>query len=108
MKDIIISNEVKQEISSLVNQLHSLCEANNVPVVVGVILGRTITDRDDSYENINISKSISVFIDSEKGAFDPTIVAAYQILRLRQLPASALYMLERLADTVSKKEAEGI
>ncbi len=38
MKDIIISNEVKQEIASLVNQLHSLCEANNVPVVVGVIL----------------------------------------------------------------------
>lgn len=98
MKDIVISNEVKHKIEKLMKQLHTLCEDNNVPMLVGVILERTETD-----EGIYTNKAISVFIDSSTGAFDSTLAAAAEIIRLDRVPISAINAISSLREDIKQR-----
>ncbi|EAM7934380.1 hypothetical protein FGS43_22180 [Salmonella enterica] len=97
MKDIVISNEVKQRIEQLMKQLHTLCADNNVPMVASVVLGRTETN-----EGININKAVSTFIDSWTGAFDSTLVAAIEILQLNRVPPSVIEILSTLRKNIEQ------
>ncbi|HEM6680852.1 hypothetical protein I5384_03155 [Citrobacter koseri] len=98
MKDIVISNEVKQRIEQLMKQLHTLCVDNNVPMVASVILERTETN-----EGININKAVSTFIDSRTGAFDSTLVAAVEIIQLDRVPLSAINAISSLREDIKQR-----
>lgn len=90
MKDFKIAPEVAAQVKELIKALHEFCVENNVPVVVGAVLGRTHYG-----ENVQVEKVRACFLSTASGAFDSTIAAAGEILKTPFIPdevVSALAM----------------
>lgn len=93
MKDLIISEEVKAEVSRLQGELHKFCVANGVPMVACTLLGRVNTT-----EGWNIEKMLSCHIDGRCGAVDTTILVASEILHLADVPPHLALILTAIGE----------
>lgn len=93
MNDLIISEEVKAEVSRLQGELHKFCVANGVPMVACTLQGRVNTS-----EGWNIEKMLSCHIDGRVGAVDTTILAASGILHLANVPPKIAFLIAALGE----------
>ncbi|EJF1946159.1 hypothetical protein M8A54_000368 [Salmonella enterica] len=91
MKDINVSQEVKAQLFSLLRQVHQICIENNIPMVASTVVSKTTTPQGQE-----ILKSLSTFVDSRTGAFDSTIVAASEILKMKEVPPSVIELLMQM------------
>lgn len=89
MKDIIISEEVKNNISRLQKELFELCVANEVPMVACVILER----KTELGEKTSLDKMLSCYLNGQTGAADSTILAASGILQRPEIPMPLAILL---------------
>lgn len=75
MKEIILSDEVQNKIRSLLGELHALCVAHELPFVAATVLARTPED-----DGFRVERCVSVYINSETGATEPSIRKAGDLL----------------------------
>ncbi|WP_156964147.1 hypothetical protein [Trabulsiella guamensis] len=100
MKDLIISPEVRNKIEVAMEELYKLCEANNVPVVIGVLL-----ERMKESNSAAINKGVSFFIDSRTGAYDSSLAAACEMLKMDSVPEYLIRMMRLHNDLKSQLNA---
>lgn len=85
MKDINTSPEGVEKIQSLIRQLHDVCVENGVPLVIAALVSRTGQD---------INRFISLYLDGPAGITDSSLLAASEILRMRDVPPEFIAWLE--------------
>lgn len=81
MKDFKASEDVTEQIEKLMRELYEVCSQNGVPLVIGAGM-----ERKDTGRKVLVSRVMAVHIDEETGCTDSSIIAASEILQIREVP----------------------
>ncbi|EFR9487996.1 hypothetical protein HYI78_004526 [Salmonella enterica] len=81
MKNTTPDAAVLQELKVLTSRIFKICEQNNMPVVIGY----------------SINKSITAYADEKTGAWDSTIAAAAMLLKVKDVPREVIGALKSLS-----------
>lgn len=93
------SEAVLQELEKLTRRMLELCMENNIAVAVGY------SHIESSDENgCTNQRYISAYIDEKSGAYNPSIAAAAQMLRIKDVPRSVVFMLGTLAQAGDQEQ----
>ncbi|ECT1022855.1 hypothetical protein DPO11_22990 [Salmonella enterica] len=88
----IPSEAVLQESDELTRRIVELCMENNMAVAVG---HSYILSRDEN--GCTYQRNISAYVDEKAGAYNPSIAAAAQMLKIRNIPREVIVMLSEFA-----------
>ncbi|ECC9278895.1 hypothetical protein DSM88_25710 [Salmonella enterica subsp. enterica] len=86
------SESVINELNKRAKEILELCEKNDIPVVF--CYSFELNRNENGYLN---NKSITAYINKEKGACDSTIAAASMILRMKEVPEIAIHAMAEMA-----------
>ncbi|HDC2548174.1 TPA: hypothetical protein O7139_000583 [Salmonella enterica] len=95
LKEIKVSQTVKDELYKLANRIHEICQTSNIPFVLSFIDERRVTG-DDVIDN----KFTAAYANYDSGAWDSSLAAAAYLVRIDDVP---IWLIDLFVDTVEQQ-----
>ncbi|MFB1872646.1 hypothetical protein ACEY8Q_17230 [Salmonella enterica subsp. enterica] len=99
MKNTTPDAAILQELGKLTRRMLELCTENNIPVVIGYSY---IKNSDEN--NCTHRRHTSAYINEKAGAYDPSIAAAANMLKIKDVPRSVIFMLDAIAQDSDQEQ----
>ncbi|EDX0374145.1 hypothetical protein GTL21_004928 [Salmonella enterica] len=95
LKEIKVSQTVKDELYKLANRIHEICQTNNIPLVLSFI-----DERRDAGDGVIINKFVAAYANYDSGAWDSSLAAVAHLVRIDGVPE---WVIDLFADTVEQQ-----
>ncbi|HIB1507774.1 TPA: hypothetical protein ACWV5T_002392 [Salmonella enterica subsp. enterica serovar Muenchen] len=92
-KEIKVSQSMKDELYKLAHQIHEICQTNNIPFVLSFI-----DKKINAGDGMIINKFTAAYMNYDSGAWDSSLDAAIQLVRINDVPVWLINLFENMLE----------